>query len=58
MSTLVILAIGFGLGLWYAHGKTKPVRQFWRDACRVAKAAYEGGKDALRECRNKNEDEE
>lgn len=58
MSTIVILAVGFGLGLLYAHGKTNPIRHFWHDARRVTKAAYEGAKDALRECRSNSKDEE
>jgi|GEM_PF-5583544 len=58
ISTILLMATGFGLGLWYAKGKTDPARQFWRDARKAVKTACKTVKNVVRECQMNTKEEE
>jgi hypothetical protein len=58
MSTIVMMAVGFGLGVWYATGKARPVRQLWRDARKVGKKVYAAAKEGWQECRQADAEDE
>lgn len=52
MSTIVLMAVGFGLGVWYAAGKARPVRQLWRDARNITKKLHAAVREGWQECRD------
>lgn len=58
MSTILIMAVGFGLGLWYAKGKPDPARQLWRDARKVATAVCKTAQNIVRECQRSKTEED